>query len=312
MRTRPYQPTDADDVAAMLNGIDVAVGRPPVLTGSLVDDFVGGLVATMATDSRVVLADAGVVAAGFVTTPPEGGYRVDLIGGVLPGARGQGIGRTMLGWQLSRAEEIHAAIAADSSWEAHADVAQLDTSALALLTRFGLTPVRYAFDMLASTTNVEDRPPPAGVTITAYRTDRSHMVHEAHMDAFADHWGYQYRPFEAWSSVTVNSANFNPVLSVVATAGTEIAGYILAYDDAIADQVYIGQVGVRRPWRRRGLAAAMLARVLRVAADAGRSQAALDVDAASPTGAVGVYERVGFRTEHTVLTCSRSLNGRRT
>jgi mycothiol synthase len=307
MRSRPYRSTDADDVAAMLNDIDLAVGRPAVLTGSLVDDFVGGMVAATATDSRVVFADTDVVAAGFVTTPPERGYRIDLIGGVSPKARGQGIGRTLLGWQLDRAEEIHAATAAESPWEVHADVAQLDSSALALLARFGLTPVRYAFDMLASTANIDDRPAPDGLTVTAYSTDQSHAVHEAHMDAFADHWGYQYRPFEAWSSMTLSSANFNPALSVVAMAGTKIAGYVLAYDDAIADQVYIGQVGVRRPWRRQGLASAMLARVLRYAADAGRRRAALDVDAASPTGAVGVYERIGFHTEHTILTYSRSL-----
>lgn len=307
MQARPYLPTDAEGVAAMFNSVDLAAGRPAALTASLVDDFVGGLVATVATDSRVVVADGGVVAAGFVITPPEGGYRVDLVGGVAPEARSQGIGRTLFGWQLSRAEEIHAATATDSPWEAHADVAQGDTSALALLGRFGLTPVRYAFDMVASTTNVEDRPAPEGVTITAYRTEQSHIVHEAHMDAFADHWGFQYRPFEAWSSVTVDSANFNPGLSVVATAGPDIAGYVLAYDDAIADRVYVGQVGVRRPWRRRGLAAAMLAHVLRVAAGAGRKTAALDVDAASLTGAVGVYERAGFHTEHTVVTCGRSL-----
>jgi GNAT superfamily N-acetyltransferase len=81
----------------------------------------------------------------------------------------------------------------------------------------------------------------------------------------------------------------------------------LCYDDAIADQIYIGQVGVRRPWRRRGLAAAMLTHVLKLAANAGRTTAALDVDAASLTGAVGVYERVGFHTEHTLVTCSCAL-----
>src|SRR5258706_16460145 len=74
MRTRPYQSTDADDVAAMLNGIDLAVGRPAVLTGSLADDFVGGMVAAPATDSRVVLANTDVVAAGVGGHPPPPGW----------------------------------------------------------------------------------------------------------------------------------------------------------------------------------------------------------------------------------------------
>jgi GNAT superfamily N-acetyltransferase len=307
VQTRPYQPTDAEAVAAMLNAIDLAVGRPAVITASLMADLVSGLVTDATTDSRVVLSDTGIVAAGFVTTPPEGGHRLDLIGGVEPKARGQGIGRSLLAWQVSRAEQIHAATAPDSPWEAHADVAKLDTSALALLARFGFTPARYAFDMVAETSGVADRSAPDGLTIIPYDAALVRQVHEAHMEAFTDHWGFQYRAFDAWLPLAVGSATFNPALSVVAMAGTEIAGYTLAYDDAIADQVYIGQVGVRRPWRRRGLAAAMLAHVLRLAAKAGRTAAALDVDTANPTGAVGVYEGVGFRIEHTLVTCARSL-----
>ena len=307
LQTRPYESTDAEAVTVMLNAIDAAVGRPAVLTASLVDEFIRGHVVDTTTDSRVVFADTEVVAAGFVGAPPEGGHRVDLIGGVAPKARGQGLGRTLLAWQLRRAEEIHIDTAPDARWEAHADVAQLDDTAVALLARFGFTPVRYAFDMAASTANVSDSPAPDGLTITTYDADRARLLHEAHMEAFSDHWGHQHRPFDTWSSTTVGSTVFNHRLSVVAMAGTDIAGYTLCYDDAIPDQIYIGQVGVRRPWRRRGLAAAMLTRVLRLAADAGRTTAALDVDAASLTGAVGVYERVGFHTERTIVTCSRSL-----
>jgi ribosomal protein S18 acetylase RimI-like enzyme len=96
-------------------------------------------------------------------------------------------------------------------------------------------------------------------------------------------------------------------LSVLATDGPEIAGYVLAYDDAIAGRVYVGQVGVRQPWRRRGLATAMLSHVMRAAGGVGRTSAALDVDAANPTGAVGVYERVGFETVSRMVTYSRAL-----
>jgi GNAT superfamily N-acetyltransferase len=306
-RARPYLPADADDLTALFNAIDVAAGRPAVLTASLVADFIGGMVRDTETDTRLVLDESGLVAVGLVSTPPPGGHVVDLAGGVAPGARGQGIGRSVLGWQLSRAEQIHAANGAGAPWEAHADVSQLDTSAVALLARFGLSPVRYSFDMHASTADVADQPVPAGVTITAYDPDLSTAVHDVHMDTFADNWGFQYRPFDMWSSATVNSTSFNRDLSVLAMTASGLAGYVLAYDDAIADQVYLGQVGVARSWRRQGVATAMLAHVLRTAAGAGRTTAALDVDAASATGAVGVYERVGFHTEHTVMTCSRPL-----
>lgn len=71
--------------------------------------------------------------------------------------------------------------------------------------------------------------------------------------------------------------------------------------------MYIGQVGVRRPWRRRSVAAALLAEALAAAAAAGKATASLGVDADSPTGAVGVYERVGFATVTRWVTYSLSL-----
>ena len=46
--------------------------------------------------------------------------------------------------------------------------------------------------------------------------------------------------------------------------------------------------------RGRGLASALLARVLAAARDEGYRTASLNVDTANPTGALGVYERAGF------------------
>ena len=93
---------------------------------------------------------------------------------------------------------------------------------------------------------------------------------------------------------------FRGDLSRIALDGDDIAAYILAYD-GVEGSVYIGQVGTRRPWRKRGLAGALLSASVRAAAAAGKTQASLGVDADSPTGAVGVYERLGFQTRHKVV-----------
>ena len=53
-------------------------------------------------------------------------------------------------------------------------------------------------------------------------------------------------------------------------------------------------MSVRRPWRRRGLARALVAESLRALRDAGMTSAVLGVDADNPTGALGVYEDNGF------------------
>lgn len=84
---------------------------------------------------------------------------------------------------------------------------------------------------------------------------------------------------------------------------------MLAYHDPQPDRMYLGQVGVRRPWRRRGLAAALLAEVLAAAEVAGKRLVTLGVDADSPTGAVGVYQRVGFTVRSRAATYADRLSG---
>jgi ribosomal protein S18 acetylase RimI-like enzyme len=61
------------------------------------------------------------------------------------------------------------------------------------------------------------------------------------------------------------------------------------------EQAWIGDLAVRRPWRKRGLGSALVAGSLRAFAAAGFPYAALGVDAENLTGALAIYERLGFR-----------------
>ncbi len=54
-------------------------------------------------------------------------------------------------------------------------------------------------------------------------------------------------------------------------------------------------IAVRKPYRRRGIASAMLAESLRIVRDAGAARAALGVDQQNPNEAQTLYERLGFR-----------------
>ncbi len=74
-----------------------------------------------------------------------------------------------------------------------------------------------------------------------------------------------------------------------------------------AARVYVNWVAVRRPWRRRGLARALLAGSLVGAREAGFTSANLGVDADSPTGATALYESIGFRPEKTFTTYRKLL-----
>jgi mycothiol synthase len=311
LTTREYRESDAPAVADLMNRIEVHAGGHPYATADDMRAMLAAMVRDPALDSRMLFApDGTLAAAACVPTPPDGGFRLDLMGGVDPAWRGRGVGRELLDWQLRRAAEIHGDTAPERDWAIHVGVAETDGDARRLYRRLGLTPIRYWFEMVASTAGVPDVATPEGLDILDHVPARERELYEAHMEAFADHWGFQRRSEEEWRSLTVLSADFVPGLSRLALHGDEIAGYVLTYLSPEPGRGYIGQVGVRRPWRRRGLAGAMLARVLRACAAAGLGAVVLGVDAENPTGAVGVYERVGFTVESRGVTYARELPAR--
>jgi mycothiol synthase len=296
LTTRPWRPQDSGAVAALNNAIDLALGGSGGATAESIADF-ATLMADADTDSRLLWApDGTLVAAAMVAAPPAGGFRVDVPGGVHPDWLGRGIGRDLLAWQVRRAEEIHRRREPGRPWEIHFWTMAANKAAVGLFERTGLRAERYWFEMVAPTTP-PPVPVPDGLRVAGYDPTHRERVHEAHMEAFADHWGYQRRSLEEWAPLTIDATAFLPEYSRLAFDGHDLAGYVLCYRTGNADQLLVGHVGTRRPWRGRGLAAALLADVLGAAGAAGIPTAVLGVDAASPTGAVGVYERIGFEVE---------------
>jgi mycothiol synthase len=299
LSTRPYEEADASTVANMMNAIDVASGAEPGFTGGEVRGYMKTWVRDIGTDSRLVFTTGGTLAAfGVVTPPPDGGTRADTFGGVHPDFVGRGIGRDLFAWQNRRAREIHHEVAPTREWYIEAGASTENARAIRLLERFGYQPVRYFFEMVADLASAAPHAPiPAGLRAVPYTAEWAHSLYEAHMEAFADHWGFQKRSYDMWSPGAIGSEDFRADLSRIALDGDDIAGYVLAYDN-IEGRAYIGQVGTRRPWRKRGLASALLRESIEAARASGKSSVSLGVDADSPTGAVGVYERLGFETRH--------------
>ena len=55
------------------------------------------------------------------------------------------------------------------------------------------------------------------------------------------------------------------------------------------------QIFVRRPWRNKGIAKALITRSLRILSEHGMTEATLDVDTENPSGALRLYENLGFK-----------------
>lgn len=151
---------------------------------------------------------------------------------------------------------------------------------------------------------------PAGIEIRPYRhPEDERATYEAHVEAFADHWDYHRETFEHWRQFTVGSRNFDPTLWLLAWTGDEIAGYALNFPERAGDPGYgwVGTLGVRRPWRRRGLGEALLRRSFAVLHAGGVRKVRLSVDAESPTGATRLYERTGMSVLRRSNTWEREL-----
>ena len=300
-RTRPFADDDAAAVADLLNAAEVAHGGEPGFTAGEIRGFAGMLLGDAGGDSRLYLAaDGTLVALAFIGAPPPGGAKADLIGSVSPDFEGRGLGRALLTWQLDRVAALRSALDPGAEWHAELGIGSENTAGIRLIERVGGTPVRYGVQMEAEAANVPVVPPPNGFRVVPYTEAIGRALHAAHSEAFGDHWGFEARPFDNWAPGAIHSDVFRGDLSRIAYDGQDIAAYVLAYD-GVAGSVYIGQVGTRRPWRKRGLASALLSASARAGFEAGKTNASLGVDADSPTGAVGVYERLGFEVRHKVV-----------
>ena len=297
---RPYAgPEDAAAIAAMFNDIEVHIGSEPSYAAPIVRQWMAE-VHDVAQDTRLIAATDGTVAGfGWVEPPVPGATPISMHGGIRPAFRGCGLGRELFAWQLERARTIHAATAPDVAWRAYSSTNARDAAAVRLFDHAGWHVDRNFLDMATDLPSVPNKGAaalPDGVVSVPFRPEDAHAIYEAHMQSFAEHYGFQHRTFETWSRRHPDADDFRGDLCRVAFDGKDIAGFVLCHDDVVPDALHVSTVGTRRAWRGRGIASALIAEIMAAACDMGKVRATLGVDATNPTGAVGVYERLGFRT----------------
>ena len=272
-----------------------------------------------ATDLVIVELDGRT--AGYVRVAwndqHDGSRSYDTICLLRPELRGRGIGGAMHRWGEQRLREIAAAQPDDGRprWF-QAGTFDADRYSVRLLQRYGYIAVRRGYEMVRpDLDDLPEAPMPAGLEIRPVGRDDTRRVWEADAEAFRDHWGEDEETEEAWQTFRDDPTN-DPDLWVVAWDGPEIAGLVLNVIDP-ADEARkgerrgaLGSVAVRRPWRRRGLARALIARSLGLLRDRGATSAALGVDGENPHQAMTLYESCGFRIVSSFTTWRKPLDMR--
>ncbi|HEY7451310.1 MAG TPA: GNAT family N-acetyltransferase [Candidatus Limnocylindria bacterium] len=219
---------------------------------------------------------------------------------VHPEWRRRRVGSTLFAWARQRIDELSAGHDVDRPRVAGCWGSVTDLGADPLFRAHGYEPARWFFHMNRDLSQPIAVPPlPEGIEIRPVTADDARRLFLADNEAFLDHWGgidTSEAAFQKW----IADDDWDPSLHVVAFDGDEIAGAVInaIYHKANADMGvlhgWLDSVFTRRPWRRRGLAHALVARSLVLLKERGMAEGILGVDADNETGALGVYTDNGF------------------
>jgi mycothiol synthase len=259
-----------------------------------------------AEDTRLGWRDGRIVAWGTVyCIPNDRQWRVNLAGAVVPDARGHGLGSVLVDWQVTHGREVAARRPEGVPGWLELGASDGDTDRAELFAAFGFTPLRYYPEMRRPLTGTVAVPLDApvlddGLELVTFDQVRNGATRSAHNDAFRDHFAATEFDAETWRSWVTGDHSFRGDLSFHVLDGEEIAGYALSFTyphewAALGfTEGWTHHLGVRRAWRGRGVAKAMLAATALAFRDEGLEYAALEVDAENPTGALALYEHQGY------------------
>jgi mycothiol synthase len=234
-------------------------------------------------------------------------------GHVTPAYRRRGLGRAMLRWNEEHLRALAPGQPADRPLIFDSWAMQEEVGAHALLRSESYKPARYFFDMLRpALDSLPEAPLPDGLEIRTVRHEDVDRILDADNEAFRDHWGHR-EATEQDRAALMAAPDTDIGLWVVAWDGDDPAGVAIntiyaADNEAFGRQrFWVDSLAVRRPWRRRGLGRALLVESLRLLRGRGMTSAALGVDSENLSGALGIYERVGFVVEKTSTVYRKPL-----
>lgn len=186
-----------------------------------------------------------------------------------------------------------------------------DDRAPGLFRAQGFARARSFFRMVV---DVDREPPepdwPSGTELRPLDLEaHGRALHAVHGEAFAREWGYVALPYEEWRARVFVTPRIDPALVPVVWAGDEIAAFSLNYAKRNGDWGWIGTLGVRESWRRRGVGLALLRESFRRFRESGETTVALGVDTQNPTGAMRLYEKAGMRVLWQADVWEKELRG---
>jgi mycothiol synthase len=207
----------------------------------------------------------------------------------------------LVGWLDERAESGRLRV-----W-----TSETDLRIVGAFSQLEFKPVRHSYRMEIDLAGDAREPTwPEGVRVrTAAKADHR-AVYEASVEVWQDTNDPMDDTFEEWAHWHVERDSYDPSLWLLAEAGGDLAGFSLCRSDPVDPSAgYVSLLGVRRPWRRRGLGEALLLGSFQAFRARGFTRGTLGVDASSVTGATRLYERAGMRVYRDTVFLERPVRG---
>ena len=292
MKLRPPTLADAEAVAALLNDVTMALYGSPEVSAKEMRLWFDAPDFDLERDAVVAEADDGsIMGYGDLSDPSRVGRVIWIDAQTRLGA--SEITDAILDELEPRAEERLA-----PRGRLKAFVPERNTAYAAVVEARGYALVRHSFRMEADLADEPAEPQlPEGITVREFRPgEDDERVYEVQEETFADQADYEPMSYEEWRHWSFREP-FDPDLWFVAEDGDDVAGILLARSERAGDETlgWVSVLGVRRPWRRRGLGRALLLHAFHALRARGKPRAGLGVDGSNPTGAVRLYEAAGMR-----------------
>jgi mycothiol synthase len=302
MKLRPPRDEDFDQIVELLNAATRAAYGEDQYSAEEVRRWLTSPNVEPERDIRLAEENGRLV--GYVDVDPQGADPVrwwsDLR--IRPDADADAVVGALVRWAEERAGEGILRVWTPSAVEAMGSVYE----------RLGFQPVRHSYRMAI---DLDTEPPepswPEGVSVRVLDSGEERSVYDAVREAWLDTWEPYEDPYEEWAHFTIAREDFDPSLWFLACEGAEIAGFSLCNPSETQPGTgWVSILGVRRPWRRRGLGEALLRHSFVELWKRGFHRVALGVDAASPTGATRLYERAGMTVVRRLDFYEKRLGGR--
>jgi ribosomal protein S18 acetylase RimI-like enzyme len=320
VRARPFDlEGDAEALAAFLAAVNIQDGFNQILTPEeLQAEWRETPGFVPARDALVLEDPAGIVAHVNIDAQVRSGKVVHLMEGwVRQDRRHEGIGTALLRWA-----ERHSAWRSRNGASPRPDlpafigfgVLESNPAAMAFAASTDYRPIRYGFQMRRSLAEpIPDISLPEGLEMRPVREEDHRRIYDADVEAFRDHWEPRERTEDDFVAMFA-FPGLDTSLWRVAWDGDEVAGCVMnAYFPEESARTgeklgWLEHVSVRRAWRGRGVAKALIVSSMELHRDRGMEYAALGVDAENPTGALSLYEGLGFRPHLKWITHRKPLD----